>query len=54
MRLPCERPWLLGDPAPVAALVDRLVHHSEVLVRRGERCRLDGKGKRVLADRDER
>lgn len=32
----------------VAALVDRLVHHAEVLVLRGDSYRLKGKGKEVL------
>ena len=36
------------DPVAVAALVDRLVHHAEVIVLRGESYRLKGKGKEVL------
>jgi len=44
---------IFGDPVAVAALVDRLVHHSEVLVLRGESYRLKGKGKEVLSDGDE-
>jgi len=36
------------DPVAVAALVDRLVHHAEVLVLRGDSYRLKGKGKEVL------
>jgi DNA replication protein DnaC len=39
---------IFGDPVAVAALVDRLVHHAEVLVLRGESYRLKGKGKEVL------
>lgn len=37
---------IFGDPVAVAALVDRLVHHAEVLVLRGEGYRR--KGKEVL------
>jgi len=32
----------------VAALVDRLVHHAEVIVLKGESYRLRGKGKEVI------
>jgi transposase InsO family protein len=39
---------IFGDPIAVAALVDRLVHHAEVLVLRGESHRLQGKGKELL------
>jgi DNA replication protein DnaC len=39
---------IFGDPVAVAALVDRLVHHAEVLVLRGDSYRLKGKGKEVL------
>ncbi len=39
---------IFGDPVAVAALVDRLVHHAEVIVLRGESYRLKGKGKEVL------
>jgi len=39
---------IFGDPVAVAALVDRLVHHAEVLVLRGESYRLKGKGKELL------
>jgi DNA replication protein DnaC len=39
---------IFGDPVAVAALVDRLVHHAEMLVLRGESYRLKGKGKEVL------
>ena len=43
---------IFGDPVAVAALVDRLVHHAEVLVLRGESYRLKGKGKEVLQGDD--
>ena len=39
---------IFGDPVAVAAMVDRLVHHAEVLVIRGDSYRLKGKGKDVL------
>lgn len=39
---------IFGDPVAVAALVDRLVHHAEIVVLRGDSCRLKGKGKDVL------
>ena len=39
---------IFGDPVAVAALVDRLVHHAEVLVLRGDSYRLKGKGKELL------
>jgi DNA replication protein DnaC len=39
---------IFGDPVAVAALVDRLVHHAEVIVLRGESYRLKGKGKELL------
>jgi len=32
----------------VAALVDRLIHHSEVIALKGESYRLKGKGKGVI------
>jgi len=34
-----------GDPVAVAAMVDRLVHHAEVIVSKGGSYRLKGKGK---------
>lgn len=40
---------IFGDPVAVAALVDRLVHHAEILVLKGESYRLKGKGKEVMA-----
>ena len=39
---------IFGDPVAVAAMVDRLVHHAEVIVLRGDSFRLKGKGKEVL------
>jgi len=41
-------PEIFGDPIAVAALVDRLVHHSEVVVLRGESYRLKGKQRELL------
>jgi hypothetical protein len=40
---------IFGDPVAVAAMVDRLVHHAEVIVLRGESYRLKGRGKEVMA-----
>ncbi len=40
---------IFGDPVAVAALVDRLVHHAEVIVLKGDSYRLRGKGKEVMA-----
>ncbi|HYU93209.1 MAG TPA: IS21-like element helper ATPase IstB [Actinomycetota bacterium] len=40
---------IFGDPVAVAAMVDRLVHHAEVIVLKGESYRLKGKGKEVMA-----
>ncbi len=39
---------IFGDLVAVAAMVDRLVHHAEVLVLRGDSYRLKGKGKEAL------
>jgi DNA replication protein DnaC len=39
---------IFGDPVAVAAMVDRLVHHAEVIVLKGESYRLKGKGKEVM------
>ncbi len=36
---------IFGDPVAVAAMVDRLVHHAEVIVSKGDSYRLKGKGK---------
>lgn len=38
---------IFGDPVAVAALVDRLVHHADVIALRGDSYRLKGKGKEV-------
>jgi DNA replication protein DnaC len=40
---------IFGDPVTVAAMVDRLVHHAEVIVLKGDSYRLKGKGKEVMA-----
>jgi DNA replication protein DnaC len=40
---------IFGDAVAVAAMVDRLVHHSEVLVLKGDSYRLKGKNKEVTA-----
>src|SRR6266498_1641817 len=40
---------IFGDPVAVAALVDRLVHHAEVIALKGDSYRLKGKGKEVMA-----
>ena len=38
----------------VAAMVDRLVHHAEVIVLKGESYRLKGKGKEVMGSESTR
>jgi IstB-like ATP binding protein len=38
---------IFGDPVAVAAMVDRLVHHAEVIVLKGESFRLRGKREEV-------
>jgi DNA replication protein DnaC len=40
---------IFGDPVAVAAMVDRLVHHAEVIVLKGESYRLKGREKEVAA-----
>ena len=40
---------IFGDPVAVAAMVDRLVHHAEVLVLKGDSYRLKGRAKEVTA-----
>jgi DNA replication protein DnaC len=40
---------IFGDPVAVAAMVDRLIHHAEVIVLKGDSYRLKGKGKEVMA-----
>jgi len=37
---------IFGDPVAVAAMVDRLVHHAEVIVLKGESYRLRASGRR--------
>jgi DNA replication protein DnaC len=39
---------IFGDPVAVAAIVDRLVHHAEVIVLKGDSYRLKGKGKELM------
>ena len=36
-------------PAALAAMVDRLVHHAESIVLKGDSYRLKGKGKEAMA-----
>jgi IstB-like ATP binding protein len=43
---------IFGDPVAVAAMVDRLVHHAEVIVLKGESYRLKGRGKEVIAGQE--
>jgi DNA replication protein DnaC len=38
---------IFGDAVAVAAMVDRLVHHAEVIVLKGDSYRLRGKGKEL-------
>ena len=45
---------VFGDPVAVAAMVDRLVHHAEVIVLKGDSYRLKGKGKEVLGSESTR
>ncbi|HEY5437072.1 MAG TPA: ATP-binding protein [Candidatus Limnocylindrales bacterium] len=45
---------IFGDPVAVAAMVDRLVHHAEVIVLRGDSFRLPGKRAEVLTGEKER
>lgn len=40
---------IFGDPVAVAAMVDRLVHHAEVIALKGESYRLKGRGKEVMS-----
>lgn len=40
---------IFGDAVAVAAMVDRLVHHADVIVLKGDSYRLRGKGKEVMA-----
>jgi DNA replication protein DnaC len=45
---------IFGDPVAVAAMVDRLVHHAEVIVLKGDSYRLRGKREEVLTGHKER
>jgi DNA replication protein DnaC len=45
---------IFGDPVAVAAMVDRLVHHAEVIVLKGDSYRLRGKREEVLSGQKER
>ena len=45
---------IFGDPVAVAAMVDRLVHHAEVIVLKGDSYRLRGKGEEVLSGKQAR
>ena len=45
---------IFGDPVAVAAMVDRLVHHAEVIVLKGDSFRLRGKRQEVLTGEKER
>lgn len=45
---------IFGDAVAVAAMVDRLVHHAEVIVLKGDSYRLKGKGKEVLGSESTR
>jgi hypothetical protein len=40
---------IFGDAVEVAAMVDRLVHHADVIALKGDSYRLKGKGKEVLS-----
>jgi hypothetical protein len=45
---------ILGDPIAVAAMVDRLVHHVEIIVLKGDGYRLKEKHEEVTAAEDTR
>ncbi len=45
---------IFGDPVAVAAMVDRLVLHAEVIVLKGESFRHRGKRQEVLTGENER
>jgi DNA replication protein DnaC len=45
---------IFGDPVAVAAMVDRLVHHAEVIVLKGDSYRLRGKREEVLSGESKR
>ena len=44
---------IFGDPVAVAAMVDRLVHHAEVIILKGDSYRLRGKREEVLTGQKE-
>ena len=41
---PCSRPNVFGDQAVAAAMIDRIVHHADVLTLKGASYRLRGRG----------
>jgi DNA replication protein DnaC len=43
---------IFGDAVTVAAMVDRLVHHAEIIVLKGDSYRLRDKQKEVMAAED--
>lgn len=43
----CKRAEIFGDATAVEAMVDRLVHHAEVIVLQGESYRLKDRTKEV-------
>jgi DNA replication protein DnaC len=45
---------IVGDPVAVAAMVDRLVHHTGVIVLKGDSYRLRGKREEVLTGSKDR
>jgi DNA replication protein DnaC len=45
---------IFGDPVAVAAMVDRLVHHAEVIVLKGDSYRLRGRKEEVLGSPKQR
>jgi DNA replication protein DnaC len=45
---------IFGDPVAVAAMVDRLVHHAEVIVLKGDSYRLRGKREEVVSGEKQR
>lgn len=47
-------PEIFGDAVLVAALVDRLIHHAEVVVTKGDSYRVKGKEKEVMGPDRER
>src|ERR671924_1460040 len=47
-------PEIFGDAVAVAAMVDRLVHHAEVIVLKGDSYRFKGKAKEVMGSESTR